>query len=79
MGIRKRLKGIKMKRLSTNEIIDNFKKYLNLRFDVELSKLLDIKPNTITSCRIRESSTILFPIMDYLVDNNIDIKSIFYK
>ena len=66
-------------RLSVNEIIDNFKELLAFRFDRQVSKLLDVKPQTIAVCRIRESPTILFPIMDYLVENGISIEKIFYK
>ena len=66
-------------RLSVNEIIDNFKEYMNFRCDNQISKLLNVKPQTMAQCRIRESSTVLFPIMDYLVANGISIESIFYK
>ena len=47
------------KRLSINEIIDNFKEHMNFRFDNEISKLLNIKPQTIVQCRMREASTII--------------------
>jgi len=67
------------KRLSTNEIIDNFKNLMGFRFDNEISKLLGVETTTVARCRNRESSTILFPIMDYLVANNISIEKIFYK
>lgn len=67
-------------RLSVNEIIDNFKELKNFRFDSDISKLLNIKAQAIAQCRQRESPTILFPIMDYLVTNNIEeIEKIFYK
>ncbi len=67
------------KRLSTNEIIDNFKNLMGFRFDNEISKLLGVETTTVARCGNRESSTILFPIMDYLVANNISIEKTFYK
>ena len=67
------------KRLSTNEIIDNFKDLMEFKYDRQVSTLLKIPSCIIYTCRHRESSTILFPIMDYLVANNISIEKIFYK
>lgn len=64
-------------RLSTNEIIDNIKVKLNIRFDSDLEKLMGIKKCVCVS-RFRESPTILFPIMDLCVKNNISIEEIVY-
>lgn len=41
------------KRLSTNEIIDNFKNLMGFRFDNEISKLFDIEATTVARCRHR--------------------------
>lgn len=66
-------------RLSVNEILDNFKYFLDIKYDAEVSNLLNIKPQALSVCRHRESPTILFPMMDYLVANDIEIEKIFYK
>lgn len=67
------------KRKSVNEIIDSFKELLNFKYDTDISRLLNISSQTIAQCRLRESPTILFPIMDYLVVSGISIETIFYK
>lgn len=67
------------KRLSTNKIIYNFKELMNFKYDNEIVKLLGVGNKTIATYRARESATILFPIMDYLVANNISIEKIFYE